>query len=70
MEDMPDIALDALPIAFGNFRRGYLVVDRIGMTMVRDNVTQPGWTKFYFAKRVGGAVIDSNAIKFLKMAAA
>lgn len=68
-EDMPDLGAGALPIAFGNWRRGYQITDRVGMTMIRDNITQPGWTKFYFAKRTGGAVIDSNAIKFLKMAA-
>ncbi|MGG7565992.1 phage major capsid protein [Rhodovulum sp. DZ06] len=69
-EDMPDMAADGLPIAFGNFRRGYTITDRMGMTVIRDNVTKPGWTKLYFAKRVGGALTDSNAVKFLKMAAA
>jgi HK97 family phage major capsid protein len=67
---MPDLGAGALPIAFGNFRRAYLITDRTGMTMIRDNVTKPGWTKFYFSKRTGGALIDSNAVKFLKMAAA
>ncbi|MAS42236.1 MAG: phage major capsid protein [Rhodobacteraceae bacterium] len=69
-EDMPDIDAGALPIAFGNWRRGYLITDRVGTTMIRDNITEPGVTKFYFAKRTGGAVVDGNAIKFLKMAAA
>ncbi|MFO7853940.1 MAG: phage major capsid protein [Paracoccaceae bacterium] len=69
-EDMPDMGADALPIAFGNFRRGYLIADRAGLTMVRDEISQPGYVKFYFARRVYGAVTDSSAIKFLKMAAA
>lgn len=68
-EDMPDVAADAFPIAFGNFRRGYMIVDRVGLRVIRDQVTLPGWTKFYFAKRVGGTLIDSNAIKLMKVAA-
>jgi len=69
-ENMPDIAADALPIAFGNWRRGYAIVDRPGMKLIRDNVTRKGWTKFYFSKRVGGAPLDTNAVKFLKFSAA
>lgn len=68
-EDMGDIEADGFPIAFGNFKRGYLIVDRVGLRVIRDQVTLPGWTKFYFAKRVGGALIDSNAIKLMKVAA-
>lgn len=65
-EDMPDIGANAYPVAFGNWRRGYVVVDRIGTRVIRDQVTKPGWTKFYITKRVGGAPLDSNAIKLLK----
>ena len=69
MQDMPDTAATNLAIAFGNWPRGYIITDRIGTRMIRDEVTVPGTVKFSFGKRVGGAVTDSNAIKFLKMAA-
>ncbi len=65
-EAMPDIGADTTPIGFGNWRRGYAIVDRPGMKLIRDNVTKKGWTKLYFSKRVGGAPMDTNAIKFLK----
>lgn len=68
-EDMPDIAADAFPIAFGNWPRGYLIVDRVGVRVVRDPYTKPGWMRFYISRRVGGAPTDSRAIKFLKIAA-
>ncbi|MBX9859346.1 MAG: phage major capsid protein [Sphingomonas sp.] len=66
-ESMPDVAANAFPIAFGNWRRGYAIVDRIGMKLIRDNVTRKGWTKLYFYRRVGGAPLDTNAIKLLKI---
>jgi HK97 family phage major capsid protein len=69
-ENMPDIASDALAIAFGNWKRGYAIVDHVGMKLIRDQVTKKGWTKFYFSKRTGGAPLDTNAIKFLKFSAA
>jgi len=69
MQDMPDTAALNLAIAFGNWPRGYIITDRIGTRMIRDDVTVPGTVKFSFGKRVGGAVTDSNAIKFIKMAA-
>lgn len=68
-EQMPDIAANAYPIAFGNFERGYLILDRIGTTILRDPYTSPGWVKFLVQKRVGGAMLDSTAIKLLKISA-
>ncbi len=65
-EDMPDIGADAFPVAFGDFTRGYLIADRVGMGIVRDEVTKPGYIRFIMYKRVGGIVKDSNAIKLLK----
>lgn len=65
-DDMPDIASDSLSIAFGNFRLGYLVADRAGMTLIRDEISEPGFIKIYAARRVGGIVADSNAIKLAK----
>jgi HK97 family phage major capsid protein len=68
-EDMPAIAANAFPIAFGDFSRGYLIADRVGMSIVRDEVTKPGYVRYIIRKRVGGKVKDSNAIKLLKIAA-
>jgi HK97 family phage major capsid protein len=69
-EDMPLIAANAFPVAFGDFSRGYLVADRVGMQMIRDEVTKPGYVRYIMRKRVGGRVKDSNAIKLLRIAAA
>ena len=68
-EGMPDIAADAFPVAFGNWQRGYAIVDKPGLRLIVDRVTKKGWTKMFFYKRVGGGVVDSNAIKLLKISA-
>lgn len=68
-EDMPNVAANAFPIAFGDFQRGYVIADRVGMRVVRDEVTTPGYVKFIVSKRVAGKVLDSDAIKLLKIAA-
>ncbi len=67
-EDMPDVAANATPIAFGNFNRGYLVVDRLGVRILRDPYSAKPYVLFYTTKRVGGGVQDFNAIKLLKCA--
>jgi HK97 family phage major capsid protein len=67
-EDMPTVAANAFPLAFGDFREGYLIADRIGMRMTRDEITSPGFVKFYVRKRVGGRIRNSQAIKLLKIA--
>jgi HK97 family phage major capsid protein len=69
-EDMPDIAADSTAIAFGDFARGYLVVDRTGVRVLRDPYSAKPYVLFYVTKRVGGGVQDFNAIKLLKFAAA
>ncbi|WP_299939433.1 phage major capsid protein [uncultured Nitratireductor sp.] len=68
-ENMPDIAADAFPIAFGDFRQGYVIVERQGVRINRDELTQKGRVVFDVYKRVGGGAGDFNAIKFLKIAA-
>ena len=65
-EDMPDIAANAFAIAFGDFKRGYLVVDRQGVRVLRDPFTAKPYVLFYTTKRVGGGVQDFDAIKLLK----
>lgn len=65
-EDMPDIAANSLSIAFGDFRRGYLVIDRVGIRALRDPYSSKPYVLFYTTKRVGGGVQDFEAIKLLK----
>lgn len=65
-EDMPNAAADATPVAFGDFSRGYLVVDRTGVRVLRDPYTAKPYVLFYTTKRVGGGVQDFDAIKLLK----
>ncbi len=65
-EDMPDIGANALALAFGDFRRGYLVVDRLGVRVLRDPYSAKPYVLFYTTKRVGGGVQDFDAIKLLK----
>ncbi len=67
MPDMPDMAANTTPIAFGNFARGYLIVDRTGVRVLRDPFTAKPKVLFYTTKRVGGAVVDPKAIRILQM---
>jgi HK97 family phage major capsid protein len=67
-EDMPAVGANNFPVAFGNFGAGYLVVDRMGTTTLRDPFTNKPYVMFYTTKRVGGSVLDSEAIKVLKIA--
>lgn len=68
-EDMPDIAAGAFPIAFGNFKAGYLIAERSATTILRDPFTNKPFVHFYATRRVGGQVLDSAAIKLLKIEA-
>ena len=69
-EDMPSVAANSFPLAFGDFKEGYLIADRVGMRITRDDITTPGFVKFYVRKRVGGKLRNTQAIKLLKIAAA
>ncbi len=68
--DMPDPAANALSIAFGDFRSAYQIVDRTGIRVLRDPYTEKGFVKLYTTKRMGGDVLDFEAVKFMKFAAA
>lgn len=68
-EDMPDIAADSFAMAFGDFKRGYLIVDRVGIRVLRDPYSAKPYVLFYTTKRVGGGVQDFDAIKLMKFAA-
>jgi HK97 family phage major capsid protein len=70
MEDLANVALNAIPVLFGNFRRGYVLVDLVGFRITVDEVTTPGYVKWYLRRRVGGIVLDNYAIKAGKCVAA
>jgi HK97 family phage major capsid protein len=67
--DMPDPAENSFSIAFGDFKRGYLIVDRRGISVLRDPYTAKPYVLFYTTKRVGGGVQNYEAIKLLKFSA-
>jgi HK97 family phage major capsid protein len=69
IEDMPDIAADATPLAFGDFRKGYLIADRQGARVLRDPYSAKPYVLFYTTKRVGGGVQNFDAIKLMKFSA-
>lgn len=68
-EDMPDIASDSLSIAFGNFERAYTIVERLGTRVLRDPYSNKPFVQFYATRRVGGALVNDNALKLLKFSA-
>lgn len=68
-EDMPDVAANAFPIAFGNFRAGYLIAEHGATKVLRDPFTNKPFVHFYATRRIGGQVLDSSAIKLLKIEA-
>ncbi len=67
-DNMPAVGAGTFPVAFGNFQRGYLIVDRTGVRVLRDPYTNKPNVHFYTTKRVGGAVVNFEAIKLLKVA--
>jgi HK97 family phage major capsid protein len=68
IETMPDIAANSLSVAFGDFQRGYLIVDRAGVRVLRDPYSAKPYVLFYTTKRVGGGVQNFDAIKVMKFA--
>ncbi|MGV8996391.1 MAG: phage major capsid protein [Parvibaculaceae bacterium] len=69
-EDMPSITTDATALAFGDFKRGYLIVDRLGVRVLRDPYSSKPYVLFYTTKRVGGGVQNFEALKLLKFGTA
>lgn len=66
LEDLDEIGADTFSIALGDFYKGYMILDRLGIQTRRDEITKPGWVIYHFRKRVGGLCTDFDAIKFLK----
>lgn len=69
MTDMDAIATDALAMVYGDFRQAYVIVDRLGLRVLRDPYTSKPYVQFYTTKRVGGGVKNFEAYKIYKLAA-
>jgi HK97 family phage major capsid protein len=67
--DMQAVANNALAVAYGDFKEGYLIVNRLGMRIQRNPYKTPSLIKFYAFARTGGGVKNFEAIKLLKLAA-
>jgi HK97 family phage major capsid protein len=65
--DMPNVAAGALAVAFGNFARTYLVIDRVGVRVLRDPFSNKPFVQFYTTKRVGGGLLTPEPMKFIKV---
>jgi len=65
--DMPDVATNALSIAFGDFKRAYKILDRVGVRVLRDPFTNKPYISFYTTKRVGGGLENPECMKFMKI---
>jgi HK97 family phage major capsid protein len=65
-EEMPDVSASGLAIAFGDFEKGYLIVDRADVRVLRDPYTNKPFVMFYVTKRLGGGMQNFDAIKLLK----
>jgi HK97 family phage major capsid protein len=66
---MPDIGANAYPIAFADWKQAYYVIDRKGMSILRDPYTAVPHVKFVARRRVGGGIAKFEAIKLYKIAA-
>lgn len=68
-DHMADIANDSLSIFVGNLNQAYQIADRRGVNVIRDNITNPDVVKWYFTKRTGGDVVNSEAVRFIEFKA-
>jgi HK97 family phage major capsid protein len=68
-DNMPVVAANALSIAYADFRRAYVITDRIGVRVLRDPYTNKPFVHFYTTKRVGGGIQNFEAIKLMKISA-
>ncbi|MFA7587657.1 MAG: phage major capsid protein, partial [Novosphingobium sp.] len=67
-DNMPVKAASSLSVAFGDFKRAYLIVDRVGIRVLRDPFTNKPYVGFYTTKRVGGGIQNFEAVKLLRFA--
>ena len=66
-ENMPAISSNTFPVAFGDWKAGYIIVDKPGIKWLRDPFTSKPNVLFYAYMRVGGGVANFDAIKLLKI---
>lgn len=64
-DNMPDLGAGSYSLAYGNWNRAYRIVNRAGTTLIRDNITLKGQTKFNFRRRFGGGVQNFEAFKVM-----
>lgn len=69
LEDMPDLAAGNIPICIGDWSKSYLIIDRRGVRVIRDDVTKKPFIGFYMTRRVGGDVRNFESFKGIKVAA-
>jgi len=67
-ERFPNIGANAYPIAFGDFAKAYIILDRFGIRTLRDELTAKPWVQFYTTKRLMGGAYNFEALKLLKCA--
>jgi HK97 family phage major capsid protein len=65
---MPALAANSLSVTFGDFSRGYTIVQRKTITLLHDPNTNKPYVRFYTARRVGGGVLGFHATRFIKFA--
>lgn len=68
-DHMADIANDSLSIFVGDLDQAYKIVDRRGVVIKRDDVTDPSESTWYVNKRTGGSVVNSEAVRFIEFKA-
>jgi HK97 family phage major capsid protein len=68
-DNVADIGGNAYPIFFANFKRAYLIIDRLGTRVLRDPYSVKPYVSFYTTKRVGGGIVMYEAIKAMKVSA-
>ncbi len=66
--DMPAVTGNAYPVIFGDLKRAYKIVDRKGISLIRDTLTSKPFIEMYFTWRTGGQVVLAEAVRKLKIA--
>ena len=66
---MPVMSANSLAVVYGDIRAAYVIVDRVGLSIMRDPYTNKPYVNFYTRKRVGGGIRNYQAFKILKMGA-
>lgn len=68
-DDVAAVAANSLSIIFGDFKTAYTIVDRKGIRVLRDPFTAKPFVKLYTTRRVGGDIVNFEALKLQKLAA-